>query len=140
MSSGQKSLGGKVREMRLAIELEKKYTKDQILEGYLNIVFFSRDAYGIEAASRHFFSTNARSLTRPQAALLGGLVKSPTFYNPAVNPDNAIQRRNHVLDAMLARQDLGSGARRRRHRGRTHPQPGETGLRRGGNGISPGPP
>ena len=102
--NGQKDIGDKVREMRLAIELEKKYTKDQILEGYLNIVFFSRDAYGIEAASRHFFSTTAKSLTLPQAALLAGLVKSPSFYNPAVNPDNAVQRRNHVLDAML---DLG---------------------------------
>ena len=99
--NGQKSIGDKVREMRLALELEKKYTKDQILEGYLNIVFFSRDAYGIEAAARHFFSTSARNLTLPQAALLAGLVKSPSFYNPAVNPDNAIQRRNHVLDAML---------------------------------------
>ncbi|HEX9089206.1 MAG TPA: transglycosylase domain-containing protein, partial [Arthrobacter sp.] len=100
--NGQKSIGDKVREMRLAIELEKKYTKDQILEGYLNIVFFSRDAYGIEAASRYFFSTTAKSLTLPQAALLAGLVKSPSFYNPAVYPDNAIQRRNHVLDAMLS--------------------------------------
>ncbi|MDR7081006.1 membrane peptidoglycan carboxypeptidase [Arthrobacter ginsengisoli] len=100
--NGQKSVADKLREMRLAIELEKKYTKDQILEGYLNIVFFSRDAYGIEAASRHFFSTTARNLTLPQAALLAGLVKSPSFYNPAVYPDNAIQRRNHVLDAMLS--------------------------------------
>ncbi|HSO89968.1 MAG TPA: transglycosylase domain-containing protein [Arthrobacter sp.] len=102
--NGQKSVGDKVREMRLALELEKKYTKDQILEGYLNIVFFSRDAYGIEAASRHFFSTTAKDLTLPQAALLAGLVKSPSFYNPAAYPENAIQRRNDVLDAML---DLG---------------------------------
>ena len=56
--------------MKLAIELEKKFTKDQILEGYLNIVFFNRDAYGIEAAARHFFSTSAKDLTLPQAALL----------------------------------------------------------------------
>ncbi|MFM9431913.1 transglycosylase domain-containing protein [Arthrobacter sp. MP_2.3] len=99
--NGQKSIGDKLREMRLAIELEKKYTKDQILAGYLNIVFFSRDAYGIEAASRHFFSTGAKDLTLPQAALLAGLVKSPSFYNPEVYPDNALQRRNQVLDAML---------------------------------------
>ena len=102
--NGQKSVGDKVREMRLALQLEKKYSKDQILEGYLNIVFFGRDAYGIEAASRHFFNSTAKDLTLPQAALLAGLVKSPSFYNPAVNPDNAIARRNHVLDAML---DLG---------------------------------
>ena len=99
--NGQKSIGDKLREMRLALELEKKYTKDQVLEGDLNIVFFSRDAYGIEAAARHFFSTTARDLTLPQAALLAGMVKSPSFYNPAVYPDNAIARRNHVLAAML---------------------------------------
>ena len=95
--SGQKSMGDKMREMRLAIELEKKYTKDQILEGYLNIVFFNRDAYGIEAAARYFFSTTAKDLTLPQAALLAGLVNSPSFYNPDVHPENAVQRRNQVL-------------------------------------------
>ncbi len=100
--SGQKSIGDKVREMKLALELEKKFTKDQILEGYLNIVFFNRDAYGIEAAARHFFSTSAKDLTLPQAALLAGLVNSPSFYDPAVNPDNAIKRRNQVLDKMLS--------------------------------------
>ncbi|MGY2746301.1 transglycosylase domain-containing protein [Pseudarthrobacter sp. O4] len=100
--SGQKSIGDKVREMKLAIELEKKYTKEQILEGYLNIVFFNRDAYGIEAAARHFFSTTAKDLTLPQAALLAGLVNSPSFYDPAVHPENSIQRRNQVLDNMLS--------------------------------------
>ncbi|WP_427129187.1 transglycosylase domain-containing protein [Pseudarthrobacter sp. S9] len=99
--SGQKSIGDKLREMKLAIELEKKYTKEQILEGYLNIVFFNRDAYGIEAAARHFFSTSAKDLTLPQAALLAGLVNSPSFYDPALHPENSIQRRNQVLDNML---------------------------------------
>ena len=99
--SGQKTVGDKVREMKLALELEKKLTKDQILEGYLNIVFFNRDAYGIEAAARHFFSTSAKDLTLPQAALLAGLVNSPSFYDPAVHPDNSIKRRNQVLGEML---------------------------------------
>ncbi|MFF1386221.1 transglycosylase domain-containing protein [Arthrobacter sp. NPDC058288] len=99
--SGQKSVGDKIREMKLAIELEKKYTKDQILEGYLNIVFFNRDAYGIEAAARHFFSVSAKDLTLPQAALLAGLVNSPSFYDPAVHPENSLQRRNQVLGNML---------------------------------------
>ncbi|MET4097253.1 transglycosylase domain-containing protein [Arthrobacter sp. UYCu712] len=100
--SGQKSVGDKVREMKLAIELEKKYTKDQILEGYLNIVFFNRGAYGIEAAARHFFSTTAKDLTLPQAALLAGLVNSPTFYDPSVHPENSVKRRDQVLEAMLS--------------------------------------
>ncbi|TAP43365.1 transglycosylase domain-containing protein [Arthrobacter sp. S39] len=100
--SGQKSVGDKLREMKLAIALEKRFSKEQILEGYLNIVFFNRDAYGIEAASRYFFSTSAMELTLPQAALLAGLVNSPSFYNPAVNPDKSIVRRNQVLSEMLA--------------------------------------
>ncbi|MDQ0662894.1 membrane peptidoglycan carboxypeptidase [Arthrobacter ulcerisalmonis] len=99
--NGQKNLGDKLREMKLAITLEKKYTKDQILEGYLNIVFFSSNAYGIEAAARYFFSTSAKDLTLPQAALLAGLVNSPTLYNPATNPDKSIVRRNQVLSEML---------------------------------------
>jgi membrane peptidoglycan carboxypeptidase len=99
--SGQKNVGDKLREMKLAIELEKKFTKDQILEGYLNIVFFNRDAYGIEAAARHFFSTSAKDLTLPQAALLAGLVNSPSFYDPAAHPENSLLRRNQVLGSML---------------------------------------
>jgi membrane peptidoglycan carboxypeptidase len=100
--SGQKSVGDKLREMKLAIALEKKFSKEQILEGYLNIVFFSRDAYGIEAAARYFFSTTAKELTLPQAALLAGLVNSPSFYNPALNPEKSMTRRNQVLGEMLA--------------------------------------
>ena len=99
--NGQKTIGDKLREMKLAISLEKKYSKDQILEGYLNIVFFSSNAYGIEAAARHFFSTTAKDLTLPQAALLAGVVNSPTLYNPATNPDKSIVRRNQVLAEML---------------------------------------
>lgn len=99
--NGQKNLGDKLREMKLAITLEKKYSKDQILEGYLNIVFFSNNAYGIEAAARRLFSTTAKDLTLPQAALLAGVVNSPTLYNPATNPAKSIVRRNQVLDEML---------------------------------------
>ncbi|WP_413249991.1 transglycosylase domain-containing protein [Sinomonas flava] len=101
--NGQKSIGDKLREMKLAIALEKQYSKDQILEGYLNIVFFNRDAYGIQAASQHFFSVDAKDLTIPQAALLAGLVNGPSVYDPVTNPDNSLQRRNLVLDAMLKR-------------------------------------
>jgi membrane peptidoglycan carboxypeptidase len=99
--SGQKDVGDKLREMKLALELEKKFSKEQILEGYLNIVFFNSDAYGVEAAAKYFFSTTAKDLTLPQAALLAGLVNSPTFYNPAINPENSLTRRNQVLGEML---------------------------------------
>ncbi|BCT77496.1 carboxypeptidase [Sinomonas cyclohexanicum] len=96
-----KGVGDKLREMKLAIALEKKFTKDQILEGYLNIVFFNANAYGIQAASQYFFSTDAKDLTLPQAALLAGLVNSPSVYDPIAHPDNAKKRRDLVLDAML---------------------------------------
>ncbi|WP_077488998.1 transglycosylase domain-containing protein [Sinomonas mesophila] len=99
--NGQKGVGDKLREMKLAIALEKQYSKDEILEGYLNIVFFNRNAYGIQAASQYFFSVDAKDLSIPQAALLAGLVNSPTLYNPEINPDNALARRNLVIDAML---------------------------------------
>ncbi|UKA73362.1 MULTISPECIES: transglycosylase domain-containing protein [Micrococcaceae] len=100
--NGQKEIGDKLREMKLAIALEKKFSKEQILEGYLNIVFFNRDAYGAEAAARYYFNTTAKELTLPQAALLAGLVNSPSFYDPAVNPEQSIARRNQVLGNMLA--------------------------------------
>lgn len=96
-----KGVGDKLREMKLAIALEKEFSKDQILEGYLNIVFFNRDAYGIEAASKFFFSTTAKDLTLPQAALLAGLVNSPSAFDPINNPENAKQRRDLVLGLML---------------------------------------
>lgn len=104
--SGEKTLGDKVREMKLAIELEKKFTKDQILEGYLNIVFFNRSAYGIEAAAQHFYSVPASKLNLPQAALLAGLVNSPSLYDPVTNPENSLKRRNLVLDAMLEQRKI----------------------------------
>ena len=95
-----KGVGDKLREMKLAIALEKEFSKDQILEGYLNIVFFNRDAYGIEAASHYFFSTSAKDLTLPQAALLAGLVNSPSAFDPITNPEKSKQRRDLVLGLM----------------------------------------
>ena len=101
-----KGVGDKLREMKLAIALEKEFSKEQILEGYLNIVFFNRDAYGIEAASRFIFSTTAKDLTLPQAALLAGLVNSPSAFDPISNPENAKQRRDLVLGLMLDQRKI----------------------------------
>ncbi|WP_354253948.1 transglycosylase domain-containing protein [Arthrobacter sp. UYEF21] len=96
-----KGVGDKLREMKLAIALEKEFSKEQILEGYLNIVFFNRDAYGIEAASKFFFSTNAKDLTLAQSALLAGLVNSPSAFDPITHPENSKVRRDLVLGLML---------------------------------------
>ncbi|RRD03344.1 PASTA domain-containing protein [Arachnia propionica] len=90
----------KIREMRYAMAIEKKMTKDQILEGYLNIAYYGDGAYGVEAAARHYWGTSAAELTLDQAAMLAGIVQNPDAYNPAKNPEKAMQRRNHVLNRM----------------------------------------
>ena len=93
--------GRKIREIKLAVAAERKYSKDQILENYLNIALFGDGQYGVQMASRHFLSKNASELTLPDAALLAGIVRSPTFYDPTDHPDRAQSRRNVVLDRML---------------------------------------
>ncbi len=99
--NGQKGISDKIREMRLAIALEKKFSKDQILAGYLNLVSFNANAFGIQAASQYFFSVDAKNLTLPQAALLAGLVNGPSLYDPTQHPQASKDRRDLVLDAML---------------------------------------
>ncbi|WP_415854929.1 transglycosylase domain-containing protein [Sinomonas sp. G460-2] len=101
LNGQQKQLSHKLREMKLAIALERQFTKDQILEGYLNIVFFNRNAYGIQAASQYFFSVDAKDLTLPQAATLAGLVNGPALFDPVARPEHSLKRRNLVLGAML---------------------------------------
>lgn len=96
-----KGIGDKVREIKLAIAVDKQLSKDEILQGYLNWVFFANNNYGVEAASSFYFSAHAKDLTLPQAALLAGVVNRPSYYDPVVNPDNALSRRNMVLDRML---------------------------------------
>lgn len=95
------TLARKVREAKYAIELEHKLTKNQILERYLNIVYFGDGAYGIGAAARHYFNEPVTALTLPQSALLAGLVQSPEAYNPRFYPQLATERRNTVLAQML---------------------------------------
>ncbi|MDO4443773.1 MAG: transglycosylase domain-containing protein, partial [Slackia sp.] len=96
------SLKRKVREMELAIELEKIYTKDEILMMYLNTINYGDGCYGIQAAAEHYYSVNAADLTIAQAATLIGIPNSPTMYNPVVNPEASIERRNLVLSRMLS--------------------------------------
>jgi membrane peptidoglycan carboxypeptidase len=96
-----KTIGDKLREMKLAIALETKYSKDQILQGYLNIVYFGNGAYGIDAAAREYFNVPASALTLPEAAALAGVVNSPVYYDPLTEPDHVVARRNEVLDRML---------------------------------------
>ncbi len=90
----------KLKELKYAITLEKKMTKDQILEGYLNLVYYGDQAYGVEAASQHYFSIPASKLSLSQAALLAGLAQNPGTTDPVNYPEKAIERRNVVLDRM----------------------------------------
>ncbi len=92
----------KVREMKLAVDLEQKMTKQQILEGYLNIAYFGHRAYGIFAASDIYFSKAPGDLTLPEAAMIAGLVQAPSAYDPAATDQTAaLQRRNWVIDRMV---------------------------------------
>jgi membrane peptidoglycan carboxypeptidase len=90
----------KLTELRYAVAVEQEYSKDEILEKYLNLANFGDGQYGIEAAARHYFSTTAAKLTLPQAAMLAGLVKNPTGYDPTNNPARAKERRDIVLRRM----------------------------------------
>jgi len=100
------SLGRKLREARFAIGLEKRFTKQQILAGYLNLVYFGEGAYGVEAAAHRYFGEPASRLTVPQSALLAGLVQAPEDYDPMRHPADAIARRNVVLQAMVRVHDI----------------------------------
>ena len=90
----------KIKEALLAIRIERTYSKDEILELYMNQIYFGAGTYGIEAASRKFFGKPVSALELHQTALLAGLNKNPDGYNPFVNPDRALRRRNVVLTAM----------------------------------------
>ena len=92
----------KLKEVILAAHIEREYPKDEILELYLNKVYFGDGFYGAEAASRGYFAKHASELTLDEAALLAGLIQSPSRYAPTVNPDSAIARRNIVLQTMAS--------------------------------------
>jgi penicillin-binding protein 1A len=96
-----KSYRRKLQELILAARIERMYSKPEILELYLNKVYFGDGLYGVEAAARGYFGKHASELTVPEAALLAGLVKSPSSYAPTVSLERAVARRNVVLQAML---------------------------------------
>src|SRR6187401_911295 len=99
--SSERTVERKVTEACLAVKLDRKWSKDRILARYLNSVFYGNLAYGAEAASHTYFSRSASRLTLSQAALLAGLTKAPSSYDPFVDPAAAVARRNLVLRAML---------------------------------------
>ena len=92
----------KIRELRLALGVERRFSKDQILAGYLNISYFGRGAYGVQAAARRYFSKDASQLSIVEAATLAGAIQSPTAYDPTRHPAASEKRRAQVLGRMAA--------------------------------------
>ncbi|MBV9103111.1 MAG: PBP1A family penicillin-binding protein, partial [Candidatus Eremiobacteraeota bacterium] len=98
--SNEVSVSRKIQEALLAIEIERQYTKDEILERYLNLIYFGSGAYGVEAAAHTYFGTDVAHLTVAQAAMLAGLPAAPSDYSPYVDMARAKRRQGHVLDRM----------------------------------------
>ena len=94
----------KVREALLALELNRRYSKQDILEMYLNTIYYGSQTYGVEAAARSYFRSNAHDLTLAQASMLAGLPQAPTAYNPVLHLAVAKQRQRQVLEAMVAQR------------------------------------
>jgi penicillin-binding protein 1A len=105
-TGNEKTFNRKLREACLAIKLSKRWPKRQILDEYLNTVYYGNHAYGVEAAAQTYFSLHARQLSLAQSSLLAGLPQAPSVYDPIHNPKAAIARRDEVLRAMLANGDI----------------------------------
>ena len=99
--TNNRSIGRKIKEGVLALAIERKFSKDQILELYLNRVYFGGGAYGIDAASRRFFGHSARNLSLGEAAIIAGLVKAPSNYSPTADAEAARDRSSVVLQTMV---------------------------------------
>jgi penicillin-binding protein 1A len=105
----EKSVTRKLREMASAVQIERTHTKNEILEMYLNVAYFGRGAYGIEAASQVYFGKDVGQLTTAESAYLVGILKGPENYDPDDNYDRAISRRNTVLDNLVETKYLSRG-------------------------------
>jgi penicillin-binding protein 1A len=92
----------KIREMITAVQIERTYSKDEVLQMYFTQIYFGHGSYGVQSAAKFYFGVSANNLNLPQAALLLGLVQLPNYYSPFRNPEAAVSRRNTVLRRMLA--------------------------------------
>src|SRR5690606_5720206 len=98
--SGVEGYVRKLRELKYAVTLEQRLTKDEILEGYLNLAYYGDRTYGVEAAARHYFGVKSKDLNLAEAATLAGIVRAPSVTDPVNNPEASRERRNVVLDKM----------------------------------------
>jgi len=104
--SDSRTLSRKLKELAIAVKLSRQYSKNKILEFYLNTVYFGRGAYGIQAAAGAFFAEDVSKLDTSQGAVLAGLLRAPSFYDPAANPSKAKARWKYVLDGMVSTKHL----------------------------------
>jgi penicillin-binding protein 2A len=104
--SSEKTYTRKIKEISLAMQMEKRLTKDEILENYLNVIYFGNNIYGIENASKFYFSKSASDLDLGESAILAGLIKSPANYCPINNAEKCLNRRNLVLSEMKADEKI----------------------------------
>ena len=104
----ERSIARKFKEAVLAMKLERRWSKDQILEAYLNTIYLGRGAYGVEAAARTYFGRKAKDMSLPQSALLAGMIRAPESYDPARDRALARDRRDLVLDLMVREELLDS--------------------------------
>jgi penicillin-binding protein 1A len=112
LSDTQRTLSRKLKEACLAIRLEHDWSKRRILTAYLNDVYYGSHAYGVEAAAQTYFSRHAGALDLPQAALIAGLPRAPSTFDPFVDPEAALERRNEVLASMLTAGSITQSAYR----------------------------
>jgi penicillin-binding protein 1A len=124
--SSERTLKRKVQELLLSLWLEQKFSKDQILTVYLNRVYLGSGTYGVEAAARRYFGKSAKNINTYEAAMLAGLLKAPSRYNPAHNPELAKRRTTQVLANMVAAGYLNEADKEALHKGSTSTKPVKT--------------
>ncbi|MDQ6616250.1 MAG: transglycosylase domain-containing protein [Actinomycetota bacterium] len=106
LNTPEKTLDRKLKDAVISTRLEGRYTKKQILEAYLNTVYFGNGAYGVQAAAETYFNENISAVTPVQAALLAGMIRDPQGYDPLLNPHDSTARRNFVLQRMVTQGHL----------------------------------
>src|SRR5207237_792283 len=121
---GGRTLSRKFLEAMVALRIEREFTKQQILELYINRIYFGAGCYGVETASQAYFGKNASKLNLSEAALLAGLIRSPNRFSPLRNPEGAAAQRNAVLDRMveLKKIAVAQGQQARQAKINTHPK------------------
>src|SRR5438046_1856477 len=120
---GGRTISRKLLEAMVALRIERQFTKQQILELYVNRIYFGNGCYGVETASQAYFGKSASQLNLPEAALLAGLIRSPNRFSPLKNPQGAAVQRNVVLDRMVALQTLSTADAEAAKRAKITPHP-----------------